>query len=197
LSGSEQEFYRWILRSFGDGTPPGAEALADAASQFELEVEPALDRLREHDLVHPDPATGAILVAYPFSGRPTTHRVRLADREVYAMCAIDALGIAPMFGQPIEVDSRDPMSRAEIRAQVAPDGVAQWWPESAVVVAGAIRSDGDEACCGCCPVLNFFVSSANAERWLAQHPEVRGGVISMEEVAAAGRAVPGNVLTDG
>jgi Alkylmercury lyase len=86
------------------------------------------------------------------------------------MCAIDALGIAPMFGEPIEVESRDPVSGDEIQAQVAPDGTAEWWPESAVVVAGAIRSQGD-ACCGCCPVLNFFVSPASAERWLAQHPE--------------------------
>ena len=111
------------------------------------------------------------------------------------MCAIDALGIAPMFGEPIEIESRDPVSGDEIRARVAPDGAAEWWPASAVVVAGAIRSQGD-ACCGCCPVLNFFVSPASAERWLAQHPEVRGDVISVGEAAAAGRAVFGDVLTE-
>ena len=43
------------------------------------------------------------LVAYPFSGRPTPHRVRFADgHEVHAMCALDALGVAPMFGEQIE-----------------------------------------------------------------------------------------------
>jgi hypothetical protein len=195
LTDSEREFYRWILRSFGEGAPPGPDALADAASRFALEVEPALERLRKQDLVHDDPATGAILVAYPFSGPPTAHRVRLAGREVYAMCAIDALGIAPMLGERIDIESRDPVSGEGIRVKVDPDGAAEWWPGSAVVVAGAIRDQG-EACCGCCPVLNFFASSANAERWLTQHPEVRGGVISMEETAAAGRAVFGNVLTD-
>ncbi len=110
------------------------------------------------------------------------------------MCAIDALGIAPMIGEPIEVESRDPMSGDEIRARVAPDGAAEWRPQSAVVVAGAIRTQGD-ACCGCCPVLNFFVSSVTAERWLAEHPEVSGKVISMREAAAAGRAVFADVLT--
>ena len=110
------------------------------------------------------------------------------------MCAIDALGIASMFGEQVEVDSRDPVSGDEIRARVTPDGAAEWWPESVVVVAGAIRSQGD-ACCGCCPVLNFFVSPANAERWLAQHPEIRGDMISMREAAAAGRAVFSDVLT--
>src|SRR5215204_2138084 len=110
------------------------------------------------------------------------------------MCAIDALGIAPMFVQRIDVESRDPASDEEIRARVAPDGAAEWWPESAVVVAGAIRGQGN-ACRGCCPVLNFFASPANAERWLTEHPQVRGKVISLKEAAAAGRAVFGELLT--
>jgi hypothetical protein len=33
----------------------------------------------------------------------------------------------------------------------------------------------------------------NAERWLGEHPEVRGEVISMPEAILAGRAVFGEV----
>jgi Alkylmercury lyase len=155
LSRGERAMYRWILETFGAGAPPEPDALADAASRFEVEVEQALATLAREDLVHHDPATGAILVAYPFSGRPTAHRVRFpGGHEVDAMCAIDALGIAPMFREAIEIESRDPASGDEIRARVAPDGSVEWSPESAVVVAGAIRSQGD-ACRGCCPVLNF------------------------------------------
>ena len=61
LTAGERQFYRWILRSFGAGTLPGPDALADAASELELEVEPALERLRRLDL-RPDsgnPATAA------------------------------------------------------------------------------------------------------------------------------------------
>jgi hypothetical protein len=43
-------------------------------------------------------------------------------------------------------------------------------------------------------VLNFFASAANAERWLAEHPEVRGTLTSMRDAAGAGRAVFGDVL---
>ena len=109
------------------------------------------------------------------------------------MCAIDALGIAPMFGETIEVDSRDPVSGDEIRARVAPGGAVEWRPRSAVVVAGVLDRQSD-SCRGCCPVLNFFVSPSSAERWLAEHPQVRGNVISMQEAAAAGQAVFGEVL---
>jgi hypothetical protein len=73
------------------------------------------------------------------------------------------------------------------------DLVHRGFSESAVVVAGAIRDQGD-ACCGCCPVLNFFASTANADRWLGEDPEVRGTVISMREASDAGHAVFGDVL---
>ncbi|MGH3032776.1 MAG: alkylmercury lyase family protein [Gaiellaceae bacterium] len=196
LTEKEQELYFWILRRFAsDGRPSSADVRA-AVARFGIDAEDALGTLAREDLVHRG-ADGEIAVAYPFSGRPTAHKVRFpGGHEVEAMCAIDALGIAPMFGKPVEVESRDPLRGDEIRARVAADGTAEWWPESAVVVAGAIRSEGDDACCGCCPVLNFLASSANAEHWLAEHPEVRGGVISMDEAAAAGRAVFGHVFTE-
>jgi Alkylmercury lyase len=194
LTEAERELYFWILRRFAtDGRPSSGEVRA-AAGRLGLDTENALATLSREDLVHRR-RDGEISVAYPFSGRPTAHRVRFpSGHEVDAMRAIDALGISPMFGQRIEVESRDPVSGETVGARVAPDGAAEWWPESAVVVAGAARSQGD-ACCGCCPILNFFASAANAERWLIEHPEVRGTSISMGEAAAAGRAVFGDVLT--
>ena len=196
LTDSERELYVSILRHFAsEGRPSSADVRAVAA-RLGLTADHALRTLAREDLVHRG-ADGEITVAYPFSGRPTAHRVRFpSGHEVDAMCAIDALGIASMFEELIEVESRDPLSGGEIRARVAPDGAAESWPESAVVVAGAIRSDGDDACGGCCPVLNFFATSANAERWLGEHPEVRGHRISIDEAAAAGRAVFGNVLSE-
>ena len=53
-----------------------------------------------------------------------------------------------------------------------------------------------DSCCGCCPVLNFFVSAANAERWLSERPQVRGQVMTVEDAIASGRAVFGDVLED-
>ena len=195
LSEAERELYFWILRRFAtDGRPTSVELRA-AAGGLGLDAESALETLAREDLVHRG-ADGEVAVAYPFSGRPTAHRVRFpGGHEVDAMCALDALGIAPMFGETIEIESRDPVSGDDIRARVAPDASAQWSPESAVVVAGATRSQGD-ACCGCCPVLNFFAATANAERWLVAHAEVTGTVISMDEAIAAGRAVFGDVLKE-
>ena len=102
-----------------------------------------------------------------------------------------------MFDEPIEVGSDDPLVGDEIHVRLRRDGEAEWQPESSVVVAGAIGARDGDSCHACCPVLNFFSSAENAERWLEQHPEATGRVISMPEAGAAGRAVFGDVLRDG
>ena len=111
------------------------------------------------------------------------------------MCAIDALGIAPMLDQPIEITSRDPLGNEPFHADVSPDGSASWQPETAAVVAGVNDRHAD-SCSGCCPVLNFFASSENAERWLNEHPQVHGEVITIEDAIVAGRAIFADVLTE-
>jgi Alkylmercury lyase len=192
LTDSERELYFWILRRFAtSGRPNGAET-REAAERLGLDVERALETFAREDLVHLDWA-GEITVAYPFSGHPTAHRVRFqAGHETYAMCAIDALGIARMFDEPIEIASRDPLTEEEIQVELEPDGMGSWQPEEAVVVCGA--SGSGESCRSCCPVLNFFASRENGERWLEARPDVRGQVISMPEAVAAGRSVFGDVL---
>ena len=194
LSKPERELYFWILRHFASRGRPSSAATRDAAVELQLDGESALGTLAREDLLHLD-GGGEIAVAYPFSGRPTSHRVRLpSGHEAYAMCAIDALGIAPMFDQQIVIDSHDQLSGEEIGVHIAPSREADWWPKPSVVVAGATDAPGD-SCQSCCPVLNFFASPDNAERWLDEHPQVRGEVISMPEAILAGRAVFGDVLT--
>lgn len=195
VSGSERALYVWILRRFATSGRPSTAETREAAARLGLDAGRALGTLAREDLVHLD-RDAEIVVAYPFSGRATAHRVRFpSGHEAYAMCAIDALGIAPMFDELIEIVSEDPLTGESIRVRVAPDGEAEWWPGSAVVVAGVLDRQGDSCAC-CCPVLNFFVSTGNAESWLAEHPEARGEVISLQEAILAGRAVFGDVLEE-
>jgi len=110
------------------------------------------------------------VVAYPFSARDRGHRV-LIERlhEVEAMCAIDALGIAPMLELPIEIRSRDPISGGEIHVQLHPQGAARWQPEGAVVLAGSTSCDGPTFG-GCCDVLNFFEATETRSTTCANTP---------------------------
>jgi hypothetical protein len=102
-----------ILRAFLDhGGPIPVEKIADAQ---------ALKRLHDDDLIRI--RNGWIDIAYPFSALPTPFLIRLPDgRERYACCATDALGVAPMIGQPIDIRTRCHHSGAPLGFSVSPEG---------------------------------------------------------------------------
>jgi Alkylmercury lyase len=148
-----------------------------------MEAEPAAEN--GHRGLPPPAAAALAAAGVRF---PTGH-------EVSAMCAIDALGIAPMFDQVIEVASEDPVAGEAFRASIVPDGPASREPDSAVIVAGVLDRQADSSR-GCCPALNSFANRANAEGWLAEHNEVRGQIISIEGAIVSGRAVFRDVFAE-
>jgi len=195
LNEAERNLYRWILDRFAHATPPHTEAVSERARALGLEPLGALATLATEDLVHAD-EYGAILVAYPFSARPRGHGVLIDNkRTVEAMCAIDALGIAPMLNLPIEITSQDPFSGAEVWVRLDPAEGAWWEPETAVVLAGSSCRDGPSFS-GCCEALNFFESPDNANHYLHEHAEVAGLPISIPDAIEVGRAVFGDIFEE-
>ena len=193
LSAEQRHLYLWILRQFAAATPPTAEATGAAANGLGLEAAEAFRVLAREDLVHVD-ASGRPVVAYPFSAKPRGHRVLIdGERWVEAMCAIDALGISPMLGLPIEVYSHDPVSGGEIWVRLDPSEGPRWEPKQPAVLAGSACRE-EPSFRGCCDVLNFFERRENAERYLAENPSVLGHPISLAEAIAAGRIVFGDLL---
>ena len=194
LNDGERALYRWIIQRFARATPPTAAQIVEQAQTLALDTDTALAVLAREDLVHTDD-DGEVTVAYPFSARSRGHEVTIEGRVVQAMCAIDALGIAAMLDQPIEIRSQDPISGSEIHVHANPKGVTSWQPETAIVLAGSSSCEGPSYG-GCCDVLNFFVSTENAQRYLRENTEVAGMPISISEAAAAGRAVFGQILAE-
>ena len=101
-------------------------------------VASVLGQLADADFLCLDHA-GQITVAYPFSALPTPHRVQIAGHAtVFAMCAIDALGISAMTGVPVVIESADPSTGQPITLNV--DGASSTWdPGTAVVYVGPHR----------------------------------------------------------
>jgi len=183
-----------MLRGFGGGSAPSADAIRAHAIRLGLDPDQSREKLAREDLIHCN-GEGEVTVAYPFSGRPTRHRVRIEGYTVFAMCAIDALGVAPMFERAIVIESSDPLTNAEISIWLQPDGTGTWQPNEAVVVTG--RACADRAAFkGCCHVLNFFASPDNAERYLSEHEDVSGFPITMRQAIEVGRAIFGAVLKE-
>jgi len=194
LSGAERALYRWVIERLAAAMPPTASQLAEQEQALTLDSSAALATLAREDLVHTDDR-GAVTVAYPFSAQARGHEVTVRGRVVQAMCAIDALGIAALLDQPVEVRSHDPISDTEIRVQADPEGVCTWQPGTAVVLAGSSSGEGPSYC-GCCDVLNFFESTENAQQYLRDNANVEGMPITINQAAAAGRAIFGAILTE-
>lgn len=197
LGGAEKRLYQAILRAFPQfGGPPGPAWLRARAATLGLEAGAVLDALAARGLVIRDAATGALIAVYPFSGVPTPHRVTVAGAQpVYAMCAVDALGIPAMLGRDAVVESCDPLSGVPVRVAVR-DGAAHWDPPGAVVAYCARRDVGATADPGC-EAINFFEAAASAADYLRAHPEIAGRVASQAEAIAIGRRQFGGLLAEG
>ncbi|MGN9912772.1 alkylmercury lyase family protein [Phytohabitans sp. LJ34] len=196
VSAPARRVHRAILRAFAStGRPPDRDSLTAVTGPS---LDALLRELHDRDVVRLD-ERGGILAAYPFSGRPTTHTVAIAGgATVYAMCAIDALGMSAMLGRDTTIRSTDPHNGHQVTVTVH-DGQAAWEPVTAVVVNGVTGTSADEDCCvpavdRCCSVLNFFTDPASAHSWLAARPAVSGVVLDQGEAMQTGVDTFGRLL---
>jgi len=181
----ERAMHQAILRAFAStGRPPTRGELDQITADTGTSVDAVLLSLHEGDAIRLAP-DGTIAVAYPFSATPTRHRVRIADRiHVYAMCAVDALGIAAMLGQDTAISSVDRTTGQPITV-VTTGGRTTWEPASAVVFLGANAGGGPSADC-CCDYLNFFADASAAHAWAVRHPQVPGQILTQAEAEDLG-----------
>src|SRR5258708_15314086 len=168
LTAAAYRFYRAVLLAFAErGNSPDQAQLRELAARFGVPLAATLAELATKGLVQRDPATGAVRVAYPFSAMLTAHRVTLAPaggdgasdrdcRTVFAMCALDALGILLMLRRDVMIASQDMLTGETITVQVrvtdaaalpeATGWEAQWTPASTVVYARAPEHEHEHEC---------------------------------------------------
>ena len=103
---AEDLAWRKILELFASsGIPPSVLEIAESIGASGEQARTILADLQAHDLLGLDESATAISYAYPFAGLPTEHRVEINGRELYAVCAVDALGVAGMFRTDATVKS--------------------------------------------------------------------------------------------
>jgi hypothetical protein len=204
VSPAARAVHRAVLYGFATtGTAPDRAVLTEAAGNADLGG--LLAELHEWDVIRLDPA-GAIRAAYPFSGRPTAHLVDIhGGPTVYAMCAIDALGMSAMLGRAVTIRSAEPDTGRPITVTVH-SRRATWAPDTTVAVVGATGAnvngcppDGDAGVIGSaadigCGVMNFFTDQATAAGWLSAHPEVTGEVLPHKRALRLGITLFGHLL---
>ena len=189
-----RDLHRTILRQFMQtGTPPTAAWITWTAARLGLDAM-ALADLEAADLVHT--ADGMVTVAYPFSGTPTRQRVALDGfPAVYAMCAIDALGIPAMARSDGQITATDPHDDGPVQVSVK-GRTWTWTPPEAVVVYGRTARCGTD--CGSwevmCPHTTFHASRVSAQAYLAARPGIDGEILGQHAAIDLGRRIFGPLL---
>jgi hypothetical protein len=99
------EVHRAILRSFIErGRPLKSTELASMVPGGDIAG--ALKRLGDDDLVVLNRDGNEPVGAYPMTLSDTPHRIQVAGHNFHAMCALDALSIAPMYDLEVRIESR-------------------------------------------------------------------------------------------
>jgi hypothetical protein len=192
LSRPGRLMHQAILRAFArTGQAPSHADLIGVAGAAGVE----LAELERADLLVLDP-NGELLAAYPFSAAPTPHRLTLATgTSVHAMCAIDALGVSAMLGQPVTVTSAQPDTGQQVTVKV--DGNrATWEPPTAVVLAAATSDCCAPSAQRTCGYINFFTTNAAALAWAGDHPELSWALLDQPQALANAIAEFGPLLRD-
>lgn len=194
LSPREEDIRKAILKIFaGGGRAPSVDEVAEALALPPEGVLAGFRKLEAHDLIVWTEDEARILSAYPFSGDPTVHQVLLhGGKSLYAMCAIDALGIPFMLGQGASIRSTCFFCGKPVRVEVQKGVLEKIEPPTAVVWFSERRG-----CCVAearCPLINFFCHEGHLQAWLATSPDERGSGLSMLEALEVGKATFGQLL---
>ena len=183
--------HRAILHSFAaTGRPPGVDLIERIAG---VDAATVMERLSSDDLIVV--GDGRIEGAYPFSLEPTPHLLSIGDFEVHAMCALDAVAVAPVFGLEVMTVSRCEMSGAPIRIHQVGDSVETGAPRGLRVGVRWQQPDGCAAHSMCRDMV-FLSDLETAEHWRGADPDA-AGIFDLSEAIEFGVGFFAPLIEDG
>jgi alkylmercury lyase len=177
-----QELLPHAIRLLSAGDPIELEHLADAAgwSVEDVAAELAAQTSAERD-------EEGRLLGFALTLRPTTHRITVDGRALFAWCATDTLMVPVILGRPALVESTCPRTGEAIRIELTPDRVERVDPPDAVMSAVRPRGRLEDVRSATCVHGHFFSSIAATAAWGDAHPD--GHVYPVEEAFRLDREV--------
>ncbi|MFW9825133.1 MAG: organomercurial lyase [Candidatus Thorarchaeota archaeon] len=154
----------------------------------EREIYIILNHLNDVDVIHLNDDKKLIEAAYPFSGLKTPHIVKFKSpfyKDIYAMCAIDALGISFMFNANIEIISECFHCKNEINIEIENNEIRKLHPENVVVWCHM-----EYSCCAAtslCNNINFFSSVQHYKEWESRNTKQKGYLLTIQEAFYLGK----------
>lgn len=120
--------------------------------------------LNENDLIVLD-KEGCLVGAYPFSLRETKHHVVNDDLKIYAMCAFDAVAIAPVFNIKTTILSQCHVSNSKIEISQNGSKLETTFPNDDIHIGIRWQSAGSCAADNLCMEMVFLKNKEIAIEW--------------------------------
>ena len=199
LSKDEDEIRLFILaQSPVLGRIPSIDEIRKAFNHYSIEkVDKILNKLESKDVIHLNNEKMLVNAAYPFSGTETSHIVTIKKegyKKMYAMCAIDALGICFMFDCDVSISSKCTHCDDNVEIEIKNNEIISLKPRDVVV-----WYDLDLSCCAatsCCPNTNFFASGEHFTHWQQGKDERKGNLVTISEAFYLGKFYFANRLKE-
>lgn len=184
LDAELQELHRAILNAFVEqGRPlPITEA---AAHLSQHSVEQAFQILAQNDLIVLDVEQQMIMGAYPLTYEVTPHVVEVNGHAINAMCALDALSVAPMFGVETSIKSSCAISGTPVSIHMQGEQVTATDVTDDLYVGIRWQAPCGAAAHSLCRDMVFLLGQEAAEKW-QQRSETEGSVFDLATAVAIG-----------
>jgi len=140
-------------------------ANSGCAPKFD-DKEMQLKELDKNDLIVLDKDTNKIIGAYPLSLKKTAHHVFLENTDLYAMCAFDAISIAPVFNVSTIVKSHCHITNEKIELRQNGHEVQSAEPSEDIYIGIKWQQTGSCAATSLCMEMVFLKDKDVATSWM-------------------------------
>ena len=151
------------------------------------DVEEGIRRLGTDDLLVLDSQGVLPVGAYPLTIENTPHQISLNGHTIHAMCALDAVSVAPMFGTDVTIESSCHVSHTPILIRMRDSDILEVVPSTDVTVGIRWQKPSAVAAHSMCMEMVFLKDSKTAEVW--QEDDIENiSLFTLPEAVAFGKA---------
>ena len=166
-----KELHQQMLRSF---VTNGRILTKDEMTHWVNDVPEATTVLSKYDMVTFS-ESGDPIGAYPFTMTERMHEVHVNGHQVHAMCALDALAIAPMFGETTQIRSQCAVTGAPVKIKMSGETILNLVEVQNVHFGIAWDAANAASCCAdsLCLEMIFLRDTETAQQWLSADSDGR------------------------
>jgi len=183
LSVQHKKLHQQVLHSFVN---KGRILNRDEMAQYVDNLEKAIDILNTNDMVTFSDK-GEPIGAYPFTMNEREHKIQVNGYQVNAMCALDALSIAPMFDENTNIISQCRVTGDPVNIKMSGENIKNYEQVKNIHFGIFWGAADEQSYCAdsLCMEMIFLRDSEIAQQWLDDNSQGKEVFTLLEAVEFA------------